>query len=109
MILAASVAVNAGVFTLAFRIGTTRGLRIRQVAPGAVIAAVFWQLLQSFGAVYVEQVVTHSSATNSVFALVLGLLGFLIHRNELDRSLHGNQRRPGRPIAPAGFAHTVHR
>lgn len=76
-VLAGSVGVNAVAFTLAFRIGTTRRLTSGQVAPGAVTAAVLWQLLQSFGAVYVNQVVRHASATNGVFAVVLGLLAFL--------------------------------
>jgi membrane protein len=47
------------------------------VAPGAVSAAVAWQLLQSFGAVYIGHVVKSASATNGVFALVLGMLAFL--------------------------------
>jgi membrane protein len=34
-------------------------------------------LLQSFGVIYVRHVVEHASATNAVFALVLGLLAFL--------------------------------
>jgi membrane protein len=42
-----------------------------------VAAAVVWQLLQSFGTVYVGHVVKGASATNGVFALVLGLLAFL--------------------------------
>jgi membrane protein len=75
--LVASVAVNAGVFILAFRISTARDLTMRQVAPGAVAAAAAWQLLQSFGAVYIGHVVKSASATNAVFALVLGLLAFL--------------------------------
>ena len=77
LLIAASVALNAGAFILAFRIATTRELTIRQVAPGAVAAAIVWQLLQSFGAVYVGNVVKGASATNGVFALVLGLLAFL--------------------------------
>ena len=47
------------------------------MAPGAQAAAVIWQFLQWFGAIYVAHVVKSSSATNSVFALVLGLLAFL--------------------------------
>jgi len=47
------------------------------VLPGAVAAAVTWQLLQSFGVIYVRHVVQHASATDAVFALVLGLLAFL--------------------------------
>jgi membrane protein len=76
LLIAASVALNAGAFILAFRIATTRELTTRQVAPGAVAAAIVWQLLQSFGAVYVGNVVKGASATNGVFALVLGLLAF---------------------------------
>jgi membrane protein len=75
--LVASVAVNAGVFILAFRISTARNLTVRQVALGAVAAAVGWQVLQSFGAVYIGHVVKSASATNAVFALVLGMLAFL--------------------------------
>ena len=56
---------------------TSRQLTFRQIAPGAVTAAVIWQLLQYFGAAYVTHVVKSASMTNSVFALVLGLLAFL--------------------------------
>ncbi len=75
--LAASVAINTAVFVLAFRISTPRALTVRDVAPGAVAAAVGWQLLQSFGVVYVTRVVRGASDSNGVFALVLGLLAFL--------------------------------
>lgn len=75
--LIASVALNAAVFVLGFRVATARRLSSRQVAPGALAAAVIWQLLQSFGATYVGHVVKNASATNGVFALVLGLIGFI--------------------------------
>jgi YihY family inner membrane protein len=77
LVLLASVALNAVVFVFAFRVSTARPLTVRDVAPGAVAAAVVWQLLQSFGVVYVGHVVKNASATNGVFALVLGLLAFL--------------------------------
>lgn len=73
---AASTAVNVLVFVLAFKIATPRRLGVRQVLPGALGAAVAWQLLQSFGGRYVGHVVKSASATNAVFALVLGLLAF---------------------------------
>jgi membrane protein len=73
----AAVAVNTGVCVMAFRITTTRSLNYLQVLPGAVAAAVVWQLLQWFGAVYIDHVVKTASATNSIFALVLGLIAFL--------------------------------
>lgn len=77
LLILAAVVLDAGVFVLAFRIATARRLTVREVAPGAVAAAVVWQLLQTFGAAYVARVVRHASETNSVFAVVLGLLAFL--------------------------------
>jgi membrane protein len=75
--LAASVVLNAAVFVLGFRLATARDLSVREVAPGAITAAVLWQLLQTFGVLYVNHAVRNASATNGVFALVLGLLAFL--------------------------------
>ncbi|SDY13756.1 YihY family inner membrane protein [Modestobacter sp. DSM 44400] len=77
LVLVLSIAVNAIVFVFAFRLATARHLTLRQVAPGALIAAVLWQLLQTFGVGYVSYVVGNASASNGVFALVLGLLAFL--------------------------------
>jgi membrane protein len=77
LLIAASVALNAAAFIAAFRIAPARRLTTRQVAPGAISAAIVWQLLQSFGASYVQHVVRHASATNAVFALVLGLIAFI--------------------------------
>jgi membrane protein len=77
VVLVAAVALNVAAFTFVFRVATARELSIRDVAPGAVLAAVIWQLLQSFGVVYVDHVVKHASETNGVFALVLGLIAFL--------------------------------
>lgn len=74
---AGSVLVNVAVFLLAYQLGTTRRLRLRQVAPGALGAAAVWQLLQWFGAGYVQNVVSRASEVNSVFAVVLGLIAFL--------------------------------
>jgi uncharacterized BrkB/YihY/UPF0761 family membrane protein len=76
-LIAGSVVVNGLVFLLLFRIGTSRELGWRDIAPGATTAAIGWQLLQTFGVVYVNHVVRNASATNGVFALVLGLLAFL--------------------------------
>jgi YihY family inner membrane protein len=74
---AASVVINVAVAIFAFRFTPARRLSIRDVLPGAIGAAVAWQLLQSFGIVYVNHVVRHASATNQVFAFVLGLLAYL--------------------------------
>jgi membrane protein len=77
LVLAASVVLNAAAFVLMFRISTARELSIRDVARGAVAAALVWQLLQAFGVVYVSHVVRNASAVNGVFAIVLGLIAFL--------------------------------
>ncbi len=73
----AAVAINAAIGLVAFRVTTAREVTYRQVLPGALAAAVIWQLLQWFGAGYVAHTVKSASATNGVFALVLGLLAFL--------------------------------
>jgi membrane protein len=73
----AAVALNAMICLVAFRVTTARELTYRQVLPGALAAACIWQILQWFGAGYVGHTVKTASATNSVFALVLGLLAFL--------------------------------
>jgi membrane protein len=61
----------------AFRFAAARRVSVREVLPGAISAAVVWQLLQSFGQIYIRHVVQHATATNALFAIVLGLLAFL--------------------------------
>jgi membrane protein len=77
VVLAVSVALNAAAFVFVFRTATARPVSVRDVAPGAIAAAVIWQLLQSFGVLYVRHVVKNASDTNGVFAFVLGLIAFL--------------------------------
>ena len=72
-----SLVVNAAVFVVTFRIFRPEKVRRRDVIPGAIVAAVIWQLLQFFGAVFVGTVVKDSGATYGVFALVLGLLAWI--------------------------------
>ncbi len=74
LLIAASALVNAAVFTLGFRVATARRLTWRETLPGALAAAVAWQVLQYFGSTYIGTVVKHAEAFNGVFALVLGLL-----------------------------------
>jgi len=74
---AVAVLVNAGIFLLAFRVATARDVSFGEIAPGALLAGLGWQLLQSFGTAYVGHVVKNASATNGVFALVLGLIAWL--------------------------------
>jgi membrane protein len=71
------VLINIALSIFALRFAPARQLSTRDVLPGAIIAAVAWQLLQSFGVVYVQHVVKHASASNQVFAIVLGMLAYL--------------------------------
>lgn len=74
---AASMIVNAAVFTVGFKVATARALTWGETLPGAIAAAVAWQVLQFVGTTYVGQVVKHAQEFNSVFALVLGLIGWI--------------------------------
>ncbi len=77
LLVIAALVVNAAVFTLGFRVATARDLTLRQTVPGAIAAAIGWQILQYFGTAFVGSVVKHASVTNSVFALVLGLFAWI--------------------------------
>jgi hypothetical protein len=50
---------------------------MRDLMPGAITAALIWQMLQLFGTAYVGNVVKNAGATYGVFALVLGLLAWI--------------------------------
>ena len=77
VLIAGSVVLNAIVFLFVFQVAAAKELSVKDVAAGAISAAVVWQLLQTFGVVYVGHVVKGASATNGTFAFVLGLLAFL--------------------------------
>lgn len=71
------VVINSAIFSVAFRISTATSVSRRDELPGAITAAVIWQLLQLFGTAYVRNVVSGSSTTYGVFAVVLGLLAWI--------------------------------
>ena len=75
--IAGSTLLNAAIFVLTFRFSRPSGVRRRDVVPGAIVAAAVWQLLQLFGAAYVGNVVKDAGPTYGVFALVLGLFGWI--------------------------------
>ncbi|MEE4025293.1 YihY/virulence factor BrkB family protein [Gordonia sp. PKS22-38] len=72
-----SLALYSAVFVVGFRFGTARPLGIWDVLPGALAAAIGWQVLQTFGSVFVQRVIANAGASYGVFAVVLGLLAFL--------------------------------
>ncbi len=75
--LVASVALNVALLVLAFRLLTGESVRKRDVLPGAVGAALAWQLLQSVGTYYLGNTLRGTSAAYGLFGVVLGLLVWL--------------------------------
>lgn len=69
--------VNAALSVAAFQLLTAVDLRVRQVLPGAMVAAAAWQLVQTFGSSYIGGVFNHSNHLYGVFALVLTALAWL--------------------------------
>ena len=105
-----SLAVNALVVLAAFALLTARPVHVRELLPGAALAALGLLALQSLGSWYVNQAVARASDTYGTFALVIGLLSWLLllgyllllaaelnvvlHRRLWPRSLSG-------PLEPA--------
>jgi membrane protein len=74
--LCAALAGNLAVFLAVFGLLTPRPLRIAELLPGVVLAAVGSLALQSAGAWYVDQTIARSTDTYGTFALVIGLLSW---------------------------------
>lgn len=77
LVVLAAVVVNAGIFLLAFRVSTAHPTSMSELLPGAITAALIWQTLQLFGTAYVGNVVKDADMAYGVFALVLGVLGWI--------------------------------
>jgi membrane protein len=75
--IAVSLLVNIGVFWLGFRLATARAVATRQLFPGALLAAIAWQVLQLLGSYIVGHQIAHSSSLYGGFAVVIGLLAWL--------------------------------
>ncbi len=80
---AASMAVNFGLFLLAFMVLTAEPLRPRAVALGAAIATVFWAVLQLIGTWFITRGLRTASPTYGFFAVVITLLSWLYLGAEL--------------------------
>src|SRR3954447_9151232 len=72
-----SVVVNVGMFLVIFRVLTARDLGVSEMLPGAVFAAVAWEVLHFFGGVYVSHTLKGMSQTSGMFAIVLGALAWI--------------------------------
>jgi membrane protein len=71
---ALAFAVNVAVFAAAFRVLTDRRVSTQDVLPGAVLAAVGWQILQLVGGYLLAERIKGASHTYGTFAVVIGVL-----------------------------------
>jgi len=75
--LVVSIAANVAVFLLAFKLLTARDLAIGTLLPGALVAAVGFEVLQVVSGAYVGHALKGMSATYGMFAIVLGALAWI--------------------------------
>lgn len=68
---------NLALFIAGFRMLTAQHIARRQLLPGAIAAAVAWQVLQYVGSYYVSHTLRNATQTYGLFGLVLGLVAFL--------------------------------
>ena len=104
-----AVVLNTLIFVATFRIATARRVGLGELVPGAIAAAIVWQMMQLFGGAYVAAIVKDSSLTYGVFALVLGLLAWtfavsigVVASAEINVVL-------SKRLYPRSTAHPVHR
>lgn len=72
-----ALVINIALFTISFTVLPARDIRPRDILPGAVVAAVIWQVMQYLGGLYVTHVVKGASQTYGTFAVVIGLLSWI--------------------------------
>jgi membrane protein len=74
---AVSVAANCVLVLLAFRALTSLRVSVRQVLPGAILAALAFQVLLTTGAFFVRTGLLGSSQVYGLFGIVLGLMAWI--------------------------------
>ena len=72
-----SLIINCGLFLAAFRFMTAAQVSTRCLWIGVVVAAVFWEILQIVGGVYIGHVLKNAKSHYAFFATVIALLVFL--------------------------------
>ncbi len=77
-IILAMVTINVVCYASAYRTLTPRVVRTRSLLPGAVAAAIGFTALITLGSGLVEHQIKNSSNTYGQFAIVIGLVGFLL-------------------------------
>jgi membrane protein len=75
--IALSLALNFGLFLAAFRLMTAADIPTRCLWIGVTVAAVFWEILQIVGGIYIGHVLKHWSGPYAHFGSVIALLLWL--------------------------------
>ena len=70
------LAVSCAVFVVGLRLATARAVPTRWLVPGAVVAALVWQVLLAVGQLLVEHSVRGANQVYGAFATVIGLLAW---------------------------------
>lgn len=73
----ASLLANLVIFTVSFRVLTTKAVTLRQVALGAAVAAVAWQGLQLAGTFYIAHKLKGATEAYGTFGIVIGLITWI--------------------------------
>lgn len=81
--IAAALVVNIGAFLLVFRLGIAKVIKTRNLINSAITAAIFWQLLQTFGRFLIGHELRHFNGVYGTFAVVLGLMWWIFIQAEV--------------------------
>jgi YihY family inner membrane protein len=73
---ALALLVNIGMYILAFRVLTPKGVPTRRLVPGACAGGVLWTALQAAGTLVVKHYMTNESVYH-IFGLVLALIAWI--------------------------------
>jgi len=90
-----AVAINIGIYLLAFRVLTSKSVTTKSLLPGAIVAGVAWTILQGFGGFVVGHYLKDDSEIYGTFGTVLGLIAWIylgteitVYGVELNAVLH---------------------
>jgi membrane protein len=75
--IAISLLVNVVLFFASFRLMTSASVKTRRLAPGVLVAAVLWTILQAVGGLYVGHVLKHVGSGYASFGFVIALIVWL--------------------------------
>lgn len=90
-----ALAINVGIYLLAFRVLTAKSVSTKSLVPGAIVAGVAWTILQGLGGFVVGHYLKDDSEIYGTFGTVLGLIAWIylgteitVYSVELNAVLH---------------------